>query len=243
VDLSHLQWVGPSMMVAFMAFIDAQARAGRKIEMIGPLAQSPANYLSRMGFRDLLGDLGIAHGLPQVRSDASLESTALVSVSRFAGQDEAAAMVEMIDYHALPAPLGDVLCRALLETANNVPEHAQVECGYMAAQVVDKGRTLRVSVADAGVGLLATLAKTGAGSDIEAVRMAVAGTSETGDPARGRGLSSVRSALKENNGVGFLLSGQSILTMKPDQDSPWSYNIGYPGTVFDARIEVPSKTS
>lgn len=66
----------------------------------------------------------------------------------------------------------------------------------------------RMDVADAGVGVLATLRPRGATTDAEAVDMALVGTSELG-PERGRGLPSLVEALAGTGGTGSLWSGSA----------------------------------
>lgn len=236
-DLTAAQWVGPATMVALAAFLDRQSRHDRGAFVRAPHNPNLANYLSRMGFGDLLDEMHVPHDLPPVNSDSALSAKSLVEVSRFSTSAEVNHLVELIDYQSVPSELAHVLAEALLEAGTNVPEHASVEHGFMSAQVLEGGRVLRLAVADGGVGMLHTLSSRGAQTERQALNLAIEGTSETGIVGRGKGIPSIHRSLKEHRGTGILLSGGSILTMNPHCDRAWTFGYGmFPGTVLDACV-------
>ncbi|MCC3265896.1 hypothetical protein [Arthrobacter gengyunqii] len=189
----------------------------------------------------MLSALDVDHALTPVNADPSLNEIALVELSQFSSSGDIDSLVSIVFNNEIPAELKSVICRALIETGNNVPEHARVEHGYMAAQVNPSVGTLRIAVADSGVGLLTTLAPRGATSDREALQMAISGTSEKDSLGAGRGLSGTSQALKAHRGVGMLLSGTTSMTMTQARDAPWQHREGFQGTVFGAQLALGEK--
>lgn len=238
IDLSLLPWVGPATLAGLAAFVDRQARIGREIRFLRPNDAAVCNYLSRMGLPRVLDLLNVDHLLPSVNNDESLNEVVLVELNQFTSSEEVAQLVEIVHNNDLPDNLKSVVCRALLETGNNVPDHARVQYGYMAAQVT-KG-ALNIAVADSGVGLLETLTGQGARSERQALTMAVSGSSESTASSAGRGLSSTREALKTHHGTGMLLSGSASLTISGLHDTTWSHRSSFEGTVFSAQLPLGS---
>lgn len=237
-DLSRARWVGPATLVGLAAFLDRETRNGRSAVVVKPEDLGLARYLSRMGVGRLLDEMEIDHDFPDVRADASLNGTSLVELRRFRDEGEVAQMIEILTHRDLPNELRDVMCTLLSEMGNNVPQHAQVQHGFIAAQVVNYGTILRLAVADTGVGMLATL-RPKATTDRDALRLALSGTSEYPDPGRGRGIPAMRSAVGEYGGQAVLLSGQSMVRVTPRGDAYWTYpDSSYPGTVFDAELPL-----
>lgn len=239
IDLSHSGWVGPGMMSSLAAFVDYQHRAGKELKFTPPLNRDVANYLSRMGLPEILESYEVDHGLPNVRANMSLSNKTLVEVTRFSSEDEVADLVGLINYRKVNEELQRVVSRALAEAGCNVPEHAKVKHGFAAAQVTDRGRTLRFAVADCGVGIFHTLRSKNVTTEPEALRLAIEGTSETGIRHRGRGLSGIKSALAEHGGGGALISGNSMITMEGKRiKSHEGLRANFPGTILDGRLAL-----
>jgi hypothetical protein len=238
-DLSQSQWVGPATLVALAAFLERQLTLeGRDVKVLAPTDENLSRYISRMGFGRLLNEMGVSHNFGSVRANRDLNAKSLVEVSRFSKVSDVEELIEILTYRELPPPLLDVMCEVLSEMGNNVPQHARVRHGYMAAQVTENGTALKLSVADGGVGILATLSEQGAQSGRQAIQLALAGVSETKRAGGGRGIRSMAESIKGSRGRAFLLSGQDMMTVTTTGHSPWLHQLGFPGTVFDAALPL-----
>jgi hypothetical protein len=238
-DLSLAEWVGPATLVSLAAFLDRQSISeGRDVKVIAPEDEDLSRYISRMGFARLLDEMGIGHNFGTVRANSDLNAKSLVEVSRFSSVGEVEELISILTYRDVPTTLRDIMCEMLSEMAINVPQHARVKHGFMAAQVVDKGRTLKLSVADSGVGLFATLRPQGAESGRHAIRMALEGATETRRAGGGRGVKSMAAAIAEARGRAFLLSGEDMMTITSTGTAPWLHLRSFPGTIFDASLPI-----
>jgi hypothetical protein len=227
------------MMASLAAFVDAKTRAGVPVKFVPPSNRDVRYYLSRMGMASFLETAGIAHGLPVVNSNMALTERALVEVRAFSSDAEVESLIAIVNYQSVADDLQRSVSRALLEAGCNVPEHARVNCGFMAAQVLNSGRMLRLAVADAGVGVFTTLKGAGAETEKEALMMAATGTSETGLEEKGRGLTSIHESIKRHGGRGALISGQSLVRMNPNNLQAWTGNAGsYQGTILDVVLPI-----
>ena len=240
VDLSRARWVGPATIVGLAAFLDRETRTGRSAVVSSPENFDLACYLSRMGMGRLLDEMRITHDFPVVRADPKINARALVELGRFRNESDVTQIIELLTYRDLPDELRDVMCTLISEMGNNVPQHAQVEHGYIAAQVINDGATLRLAVADTGVGMLATLRPRDATTDMGALKLALAGVSESTEPGRGRGIPAMRSAIGDWGGQAVLLSGGAMARVTSQRDAYWAYpgQRYYPGTVFDAALPL-----
>ncbi|NKR12497.1 hypothetical protein A5N16_00815 [Arthrobacter sp. M6] len=237
VDLSKSGWVGPGMMASLAAFVDSRRAAGIPIKFVPPGDRDVRYYLSRMGMGKVLDAAEVNHGLPSVNANMALTQRALVEVAAFSSEDDVAALVSIVSYQSVAPGLQRAVSRALLEAGCNVSEHARVPRGFMAGQVINN--QLRLSVADAGVGVLSTLEGSGATSEKQALLMAVNGTSEFADADRGRGLKSIHESISTHGGRGALISGQSVVTMSPNRLFAWTGNSSsYAGTILDVVLPI-----
>lgn len=240
VDLSSCSWVGPGFLVGLSAFIDKAISDNRRVLFAKPDSHEVSTYLSRAGLPDLLDSMNIEHSLPAIKKNASLDEKSIIGVTRFSTEDDVAGILRMIDYQNIPQGIARVVSKAIAETGCNVPEHSQVQYGYLAAQVTDSGSALKFAVADRGVGIYATLARQGAKDEKQALRLALTGHSETGDPNRGRGLKGIREGLAMRGGSGVLLSGSNSLAIRADGLHPWEHKTPFSGTIFEGALTIPS---
>lgn len=237
-DLTKASWVGPATLVALAAHLDRNMRESREACVLAPADHGLANYISRMGFGKLLSKMKIEHNLPTVSSDLALNAKSLVEISRFSSEAEVSDLIEILTYRRLDPDILEAMCEILSEMGNNVPQHSRVEYGFMGAQVVNNGHLLRVSVADGGVGLRATLSKRGAETDRQALSLALNGQSEIDAPGRGRGFLAMQAAVRKHGGYAHLLSGKSRAVISPSSVTYWTYQNSYMGTVFDAALPI-----
>jgi anti-sigma regulatory factor (Ser/Thr protein kinase) len=106
---------------------------------------------------------------------------------------------------------------AVSELCQNIFDHNAQTCGLVAMQVAGRGgRHLEVGVADDGAGLAATLRRNPQHlpltSDLEAIHLAVQrGTSASGEPTRGHGLSHVLALVARQAGTVQIRSGTAAV--------------------------------
>jgi hypothetical protein len=213
IDLAELTHCEPLGLVAIAAFAD-RAVEHADVRVVAPRDASVARYLSRMRLDRALDALGVRHDLPAVREhphdDVLLELAVFTSASDV---DQLAGIV-----HRAVEPVAEEVASALhdsvVETGDNVPRHARRPQGYLAAQKVRQGRDLMFAVADAGVGVLATLRASGARDAAQALELAVTdGVTETPGCSSGSGLPEVVRHLSALGGHLCLVSGDAALTV------------------------------
>ena len=187
-DLSRAEWVSPTTMVALAAQAHRARDAGEAFVVRGPVRPDPASYAARMRLGAVLRSLGATHDLPAtIERDQRANLVELTAIRTGEDADRLAALV----FHKLERhdpELASALHRSIGEVGQNVPEHAAA-VGYLAAQTMPRRNELLVAVADAGVGLLHTLARRGAADHAAAVALATEpAVSEFDGPTRGAGL-------------------------------------------------------
>ena len=184
LDLSGVSWLDPLHLVGAAAIAELAAARGSRLQLRG-LRANQAGYASRMHLGAIVERFGGCHDLPTSerelnRRDSLLEVTELVT-----GDD--VRQLSGLVYDRLvghDADIAHALHTALAEIGANVYEHSGT-VGFMAAQTLASQRVLRFAVADAGTGLLGTLADQGAEDDRMAITMALSGTSRKRGPGPG----------------------------------------------------------
>ena len=138
------------------------------------------------------------------------------------------------------APASDVLFSCVAEMALTVADHAGA-VGYVAAQTLPQAGAVKFAVADAGRGLRATLSVRGAGSDDEAVQMALSGWSRLDAPGRGTGLPTTLRELTALEGSMFLLSGEAAVTASGGGRVREPVEVSFPGTLVQGVLRLPGR--
>ncbi|HEV2886090.1 MAG TPA: hypothetical protein VGX49_04205 [Jatrophihabitans sp.] len=237
LDLSGVSWLDPLHLVGAAAIAQLAAARGSRLRLSG-LRGNPAGYASRMHLGAIVEHFGGSHDLPASqreldRSDTLLEVTELATGSdvrqlsglvhdRVAGYD---------------ADIAHALYTALAEIGSNVCEHSGT-VGFMAAQTLRSQRVLRFAVADAGVGLLGTLAGQGAEDDRMAITMALSGTSRNQGPGRGTGLPTAVSVVSRLGGAVLLASGSALATANARGRRHGELAQPFVGTMFEGWVPV-----
>ena len=181
------------------------------MQLLGPASYNVANYLARMRLGEVLTDLGALHDLPQV---TERDSSTLLELRAFGGSRGAEQLAGRVDREIRPVDetVASALWEGICETGQNVEQHSGQQYGFVAAQQYPANGRFLFAVGDAGHGLLATLAGSGASTSTDAIRLALQpGFSETGDPGRGAGLPSILSCTQELAGGLELVSGDAWL--------------------------------
>jgi hypothetical protein len=106
----------------------------------------------------------------------------------------------------------------------------------MAAQTIAEHGVLRFAVADAGVGLRATLAAIGADDDRQAVQLALAGERRLRTPGRGYGLPATVRIITELDGELLLASGLASARVTPAGSRERQLEVAFTGTIFEGSV-------
>jgi hypothetical protein len=237
VDLSGLEWVPPSAIVATIAQA-ARARAvGRDFAVRGPAGEL-SSYAARMRLGRMLDALGVHHDLPHRRErDQSEHLLELREIDSGDAADRLAALVYR-KTRSLDAALAKALHQSVGEIADNVPDHA-ASLGFLVAQTLPRRRQLWLAVGDAGVGMYATLAARGARDDEDAIVLATKErVSRFDDPDRGFGLPTALRLIKGRGGSVYIASGTASVRHFPRTRRFLSSPSAYPGTLVEARIAL-----
>lgn len=240
VDLSAMQWCEPATLVGIACFVEGELRRGQFVHVVTPTNRSVANYLARMRLGHVLSSLGAVHELPSVSARAA---DSLLELRIFNGSRGAEQLGRLVDkeVRGSDSTAAGALMEGICETGQNVEQHSGQRFGFIAAQRYRAGprqpRRFVFAVGDSGHGLLHTLRGQGATTSSDAVRMALApGISETGDPARGSGLPSIRAYLCELGGGLELLSGDAGVASDSERQDSWSAASALQGTLVQGTI-------
>jgi len=242
LDLTALRWLDPLHLVGVATHALLAQRAGSRLLLTG-LPENQAYYAARMHLGRIIELFGGEHDLPEVnernlhgslleihplRSPRDVERLSELVYLRVAEHNEAAA-------RALHLAIGEV--------GSNVCQHAR-SIGFMAAQTLAERGVLRFAVADAGVGLRATLAPLGAADDQQAVQLALSGERRRREPGRGYGLPSTVRIITELQGELLLASGLAASRVSPAGSMERQLDVAFTGTIFEgsvpARAPAPS---
>lgn len=239
IDLRGLSWVEPIGLVTIAAYAERQVTRGRDVKVLTPENESRARYVSRMGLGDVLSKMGSAvrHNLPSVNRNPL--KGRLVELQRFDGTSGATALAEIVfdTVERFDAIAASAVYRAIAELGTNVPEHAGVESGFVASQVVDHGTELRFAVGDCGSGLRTPMQTAGAEDDLSALRLALTkSVTTTGAVTRGKGLAAVAAITRSAGGYLHLASGSAGLTVWDGAEQARSHRLRFRGTLLQGMI-------
>jgi hypothetical protein len=234
LNLIDVQWLDPLHLVGIAAEAHLAQRAGSRLRLVGVRADQ-ANYAARMRLGRIIEQFGGEHELPQVverdlhdsllelrllRNSADVEQLTTLVYQRVADTDPQAA-------HALHV--------ALAEVGDNVCQHAQ-SIGFIAAQTIAEHGVLRFAVADAGVGLHATLSGLGATDDRDALQLALSGRRRLAEPGRGYGLPRTVEIITHLQGEMLLASGMAARKIEPRRSFERQLDLPFPGTIFEGAV-------
>jgi hypothetical protein len=241
VDLGGLDWVTPTVIVAVAAQAQLAAAHGVPFRVHAPRGRDPARYAARMRLGRMLTAAGAAHDLPDVAEHDQSEH--LVELARIETEGDAARLARLVDRKVRPhdPELARALHGSIGEVGANVPDHA-ITVGFMAAQTMRRRRTLVVAVADAGPGLLATLAAAGAADHEQAIEYATTpAVSQFADPSRGTGLPTTLRLIAGVGGSVYIASGDRSIRHHAHTRRFGAVHGGdyvYPGTIVEVRIPL-----
>lgn len=238
VDLVDLRWVPPSIMVATAALAHRAQLEGVAFRLRGPVGREPGHYAARMRLGRVLTELGAVHDLPAAREHDRQED--LIEVVALDSSGAVERLARMVYRKVLPRgrELATALHRSVGEVGQNVMDHSGT-VGYLAAQTLPRRHELLIAIADAGVGMRATLARRGAGSDEAAIALATQErVSRYDEPDRGRGLPSALRLIGGQAGSLYIASGTAAIRHFPTTRRYLHAPAGFDGTIVEARIPI-----
>ena len=238
IDLAELRWMPPSAMVATAAQAHRAYLDGVAFALSGPSLPEPAHYAARMRLGRVLSELGASHDLPTAREHDRQED--LIEVIRLDSSSAVDRLARMVYRKVLPRgrELATALHRSVGEIGENVMDHSGT-IGYLAAQTLPRRRELLIAIADAGVGMLATLAHRGISSHEAAIALSTQeSVSRYDEPDRGRGLPSALRLIGRQSGSLYIASGSAAIRHFPSTRRYLHADGDYDGTIVEARIPL-----
>jgi hypothetical protein len=238
VDLRDVSWMPPSAMVATAAQAHRAQLDGIRFELRGPTDSEPAHYAARMRLGRVLAGLEATHDLPVARAHDREED--LIEVMPLDSPGTVDRLARLVYRKVLPRgkELAAALHRSVGEVGENVMDHSGT-IGYLAAQTLPRRRELLIAIADAGVGMLATLAHRGVLSDEDAIALATRErVSRYDEPDRGRGLPSALHHIGRQAGSLYIASGTAAIRHFPTTRRYLRADAGFEGTIVEARIPL-----
>jgi hypothetical protein len=238
LDLADLRWLDPLHLVGLATHALLAQQAGSRLLLTG-LPENQAYYAARMHLGRIIELFGGEHDLPEVNERDLHDS--LLEIHPLRTPQDVERLTELV-YHRV-AVHNETAARALHvaigEVGSNVCQHAR-SIGFMAAQTIAEHGVLRFAVADAGVGLRATLASLGAADDRQAVELALSGERHRRDPGRGYGLPGTVRIITELDGELLLASGLAATRVSPGRNMERRLDVAFSGTIFEGAVPARS---
>jgi anti-sigma regulatory factor (Ser/Thr protein kinase) len=236
IDLGEATWTDPFGLVGIAALAEWHITRGQEVRLVGPIDDSRARYLARMGLGDVLDELKAEHDLPTTRS---VTHGTLLELQRFDGQRGAADLAErVLELHkGIDRDAADRLHSALIEVGANVPDHSGLPHGYIAAQMTHSRSVLRFAVADSGTGVRTSLREHSPADDADAIELALRRhISDSGERGRGRGLTQTLELILEGGGTFHMSSGRAGVSISPGGKQWRTYPRRVRGTVVQGTL-------
>ncbi|MGI8880607.1 MAG: hypothetical protein ACR2KJ_08895 [Jatrophihabitans sp.] len=238
LDLRRTRFITPAAIAAVAAAALLAYRDGQPLTFVAPVDTAAAGYASRMGLSDILDDLGAIHDLPS--AGGRRLAGHLVELTRIRSEADSDRLAELAHRQlSKQRPSQAVaLHKSLAEIGGNVADHAR-SSGFLIAQTMPGRNELHLAVADAGVGLHATLVVRGARDDTDALDLALHGVSQFNRADRGTGIPETRRAVLAAGGRLYLASGRSSVRTGRRRTTPGHTDHPYAGVFVEARIPLP----
>lgn len=182
VDLSGVDFVTPGGMVGLACLIEGWALEWNPVPLVPP-ADEVAGYMARMDlFKHLGSKISLGRSLSHLE-DRSRYPAPLSEVRKVHTPGDVTVVTAQFGSILRSCGVGEAevqhCCQVLSESLTNVLNHAESPCGaYTAIQKWDKRNEVCVAVADAGLGIPATIrdlvkAQGAASADHELIRVAL----------------------------------------------------------------------
>lgn len=234
IDLTDVSFLDPVHLVGVAAAAQLAHRQGSRLRLTG-LTEQQASYAARMHLGQLIEQFGGEHTLPSVRERDLHDS--LLEVQPLSTEQDVRDLTALVHSRVSDhdPDVANALHVALAEVGGNVCDHSR-SVGFMAAQTIAEHGVLRFAVADAGVGLLGTLADRGATDDRTALRMALSGTSSSDLPGHGTGLPRTVDIVSALGGEILLASGTAATRATGRGRRHHELPNRFTGTIFEGAV-------
>lgn len=250
IDLRDCEFVRPQAALWCVVYLTLASRRGSRSRLLVPSNMGVCVYLKSLGFFDILKNRGVevddrdigAHNDPKtVLPITHFETTANasdVTNRAFTGLQSA---------QLGAANLTSVVTELFSELALNAAQHSESQVGaFGCVQFVEfeKGSRFTCTVADGGIGVLASLSRNKAlrsrvSYDWDALELAIRErVSGTGDPHRGIGLYGVSEDVRRPGRSLLLHSGLGSLEITEELESSAKRTRLFPGTL--AFLSMPA---
>lgn len=219
IDCSSVTFAEPTVIAAVAALAQTARTMHKRVQFIKPESADAALYMSRMHLNQILDDLGVWHDF--VVGNEHDQTGRLVELHKFKSEGEGEALAGMIcdrmrDAGGVSPVVLEELNSAIAEIATNTAIHADTPHGYAVAQTYPRLKKVSFTIADAGIGLYASLSKNDAlkpDDDAHALSLAtVRQMSGTGEQYRGYGLPNVVESVRALGGTTRIASGLAAST-------------------------------
>lgn len=250
IDLRECEFVRPPAALWCVVYLSLASRRGAVCRLLVPSNMGVCVYLKSLGVFDALK----AHGVEVDDRDihARTDPKTILPVTHFESTGDASSITNTAFDRLQSAQLGAANLTAVVtelfsELALNAVEHSESEVGaFGCVQFVEfkKGSRFTCTVADGGIGVLASLRRSEAlrsrvSYDWDALELAVRErVSGTGDAHRGIGLYGVSEDVRKPGRSLLLHSGMGSLEIKESLQSAARRTRLFPGTL--AFLSIPT---
>lgn len=254
IDLRDCTWVQPDGALGVFLLIRYFIRIGKRPTVYRPLDPDVDSYFERTGVPIRTHhDVDYVPDASDIIMNAWRERATMQEITQVRERNEVARIVEKLGM-ALKEHINEELIlrklkSAMLETFQNIPDHANPENdsdfeGYVNIQSYENGRRVVVAVGDLGVGIHKSLsmndrlARTFM-SELDAIKKAVLERFSrfTNQRDRGGGLGRAAANVKNIGGYMIIRSGSAALTITPYGNRERSGLKHFPGTQIAIKIE------
>ena len=224
---ANQKWIAVHPLVLVMTAALA-ARVGAKNVVCREFEAKSKHYLQRMGLFEWIGaaaDRGLVEHEPAGR---------FIPIQRIRSSSELERFItEMIPLLHLEPPHSQTIVYIVSELARNVLEHAESEHGaFLSAQYYKKSNSIRIGIADTGIGIRRAITRShAAADDLAAIRLALTPgitgtTTREGGTAQnaGAGLFFTKSIASVNRDFLVVYSGSGfykLLKKAEDRKNPY----------------------
>ncbi|MEY3210463.1 MAG: hypothetical protein RIT28_944 [Pseudomonadota bacterium] len=217
VDLSACDYFGPVGVAILCLLIKDLRAAGHTVGVIPPVRPKLKAYAEYSGFAEL------CWGGPPPSFDHPRNETTPIVFATQRRDSEIRRVVQLVQRHSAMNDDMIISLQALLgELLMNIQDHAGAE-GVMTARWFPSDQTVRIVVADLGMGLKNTLSRSySVRSDRHAIELALSNRTSSRSQSRnlGEGLPLVHTMMTRNQGDLILASGDAIFSLIGQGRSP-----------------------
>lgn len=250
VDLRECDFVLPSAALWCVVYLALASKRGSVCRLLVPRHTGVCVFLKSIGLFDILKDCHVEVDDRDIYGGADTKT--ILSITHFETTADATDITNKAFDELRSADLGAVNLTSLVtelfsELAMNAAQHSESEVGAFGCVQFLEGRgepRFTCTVADGGIGVLASLCKNEAlrsrvSYEWDALELAVRErVSGTGDPHRGIGLYGVSEDVRQPKHSLLLHSGSGSLEIKENLESRARRTRLFPGTL--AFLSIPT---